>query len=182
MVDAILLVGQDDKDYFLSEFYLYVGYDSDYSQNTPCPGGPYAYPIDSTFGTYTGWFSLGSDWPNGKEAWCNLEGRFVSFVREPDAEEPLDELRICTFGIIADPSVEVNEPEVPEPEVTETELPNNLFDELKQLFDSQYPLIKLIYEHETEIITLNITSDATFFEPVTFEHDFGLAEQFCSFD
>ena len=77
--------------------------------------------------------------------------------------------------------MEVNEnSEVPETEVSTVES-TNLFDELKQLFDSQYPLFKLIYENETEFIALNITSNSTF-EAVTFEHDFGLAEQFCSFD
>ena len=182
LIDAILLVGQDDTAYFLSEFYLYVGYNSDYSTNSPCPGGPYAYPIDWRFGTY--YFNdshFGSEWPNGTESFCNLEGNFVTFVREANAEEPLNEIRICTLGIIADPLVEVNEnSEVPETEEP-TEEPTNLFDELIQLFDSQYPLFKIIYENETEVIALNITSNATF-EAVTFEHDFGFAEQFCAFD
>ena len=87
LIDAILLVGQDDTAYFLSEFYLYVGYDSDYSKNNPCPGGPYAYPIDWRFGTYyLNHDNFGSEWPNGIASWCSLEGNFVSFVREPTAE------------------------------------------------------------------------------------------------
>jgi len=50
-VDAILLMGFDDKDFHLSEFDLYVGYSNDYKENTPCPDGPFAYPVDSTYGT-----------------------------------------------------------------------------------------------------------------------------------
>ena len=40
---------------------------------------------------------------NGVEAWCNLEGKYVSFVREATAQPPLDEIILCTLGIISDP-------------------------------------------------------------------------------
>ena len=131
MVDAILLVGQDDVDYFLSEFYLYVGHDSDYSKNTPCPGGPFAYPLDSTYGTIylsqLGYGSTGSEWQNGVEAWCNLQGSYVNFVREAEAQPPLDEVRICTFGVL---SGTIHEK----------------VDEPKQLFDALYPAFMIMYE------------------------------------
>ena len=51
LVDAIVIIGTNEVNFMLSEFSLYVGYDPDYSKNTPCPGGPYAYPIDSTYNT-----------------------------------------------------------------------------------------------------------------------------------
>ena len=132
LVDAILIVGENDAAFFLSEFYLYVGYDSDYSNNTLCPDGPFAYPIDSTYGTHQeNNIAFGSEWPNGVESWCNLEGDHVSFVREPDAEIPMTEIRICNFGVIADPLIIIEEEVVQEAIETVS-----LFEELKQLFDA----------------------------------------------
>ena len=52
-IDAILVLGAGDLiDDQISEFNIHVGYDSDYSNNTPCPNGPFAYPKTSDFGTY----------------------------------------------------------------------------------------------------------------------------------
>ena len=44
MVDAIFVLGENNKDYHLSEFYLYVGMSSDWKENTACPNGPFADP------------------------------------------------------------------------------------------------------------------------------------------
>ena len=77
-VDMIQVLGQFlDGSKHLSEFDLYVGYDTDYLNNTPCPGGPFAYPVTNRYGTRT----RGTDWVNGAEVWCELDGMFVSFVR-----------------------------------------------------------------------------------------------------
>ena len=65
MVDAILIIGTDNpSNVHLKDFHLAVGFDPDYQNNVWCPGGPY-----STVGN------------NGVEAWCNLWGEYVSFVR-----------------------------------------------------------------------------------------------------
>ena len=108
-IDAILLMGQNDKLNHISEFYLYVGFFEDYKLNTPCPGGPYAYPDDGTYGTYEcDKCYMGTQWVNGVEAWCNMNGRYVNFVRKDDAQMSLlgaGDLTICTFGVIADNSV-----------------------------------------------------------------------------
>ena len=47
----------------------------------------------------------GSSWVNGVEAWCNIKGAFVSFVREANAYPTLDDVVICTLGVIADPDI-----------------------------------------------------------------------------
>ena len=83
---------------YLSEFHLYVGVHSDYTKNTPCPGGPFAYPLSSDYGTW----AHETDWPNGAEAWCNLSGHYVTFVRESTALPALNDIVICTFGVISD--------------------------------------------------------------------------------
>ena len=104
-VDAILLMGETHKDLQLSEFDLYVGYSENYEENTPCPNGPFAYPIDDTYGTYfvpSFGYRAGTDWPNGVEAWCNLPGNYVNFVRKASAKPQLDRIVLCAFGVIAD--------------------------------------------------------------------------------
>ena len=42
------------------------------------------------------------NWNNGVEAWCDLPGTYVSFVRESTAFPELDEIIICAFGVISD--------------------------------------------------------------------------------
>ena len=74
----MLVLGQFlDTSKQLSEFELYVGYDTDYVNNNPCPDGPFAYPLTNQFGTK----NRGTNWVNGVEAYCHLEGMYVSFVR-----------------------------------------------------------------------------------------------------
>ena len=107
-IDAILVMGQNKVEWHLSEFSLYVGYDPTWSNNTPCPGGPFAMR-DANYGTYSfpeaPWpYQTGTDFPNGVEAWCPLQGNYVSFVREANADPPLDPLVLCNFGVIASPS------------------------------------------------------------------------------
>ena len=50
-VDIILVIGYWEIAQHISQFDLYVGSDADYSNNTPCPGGPFAYPKTADFGT-----------------------------------------------------------------------------------------------------------------------------------
>ena len=45
-LDAIFINGERDNENHLSEFYLYVGTDPDYSNNVRCPGGPFKYPLN----------------------------------------------------------------------------------------------------------------------------------------
>ena len=107
IADAILVLGTNYDIKHISEFQLYVGYDSDYQNNTPCPGGPFAVvgdPLTSAYGTYSaGFVYRGTDWINGVETWCNLDGVYVSFVREATAQPPLDEIILCNFGVIGTP-------------------------------------------------------------------------------
>ena len=99
-------MGTAETDLQISEFDLYVGYSEDYRNNTPCPNGPFAYPLDDTYGTVdwpsVGDWKSGTSWPNGVEAWCDLQGNFVSFVRKASAKPQLDRIVICAFGVIAD--------------------------------------------------------------------------------
>ena len=55
---------------------------------------------------------MGTSWINGVEAWCQLVGKYVSFVRKEDAQMPLSgngEIVICTFGVIADNMIKRDE-------------------------------------------------------------------------
>ena len=97
-VDAILIMGDWRPANHLSEFNLYVGNDSDYTNNVQCAGGPFAFPVDSDYGT---WTESSTSWVNGVEAWCNLSGKYVSFVRESTASPALNDVVLCTFGVIS---------------------------------------------------------------------------------
>ena len=98
LVETILVLGNFQLADQISEFHLYVGYDSDYQNNTRCPGGPFAYPLTADYGT--GGINTGTAWINGAEAWCNLMGNYVSFVREATANPSLSDISLCNFGVI----------------------------------------------------------------------------------
>ena len=90
----------------ISEFHLYVGYSEHIRDNEPCPGGPFAYPLDDTYDTYEfGTARTGSRWNSGVESFCGKQGNFVSIVREATASPQLDEIVLCAFGVIASPEV-----------------------------------------------------------------------------
>ena len=60
------------------KFDVYIGMDEDYSENPKCPDGPYL--------EYDGRdLTSGLQWPGGFEAWCGLEGKYVTLERHPDA-------------------------------------------------------------------------------------------------
>ena len=103
LVDAVLIMGENTLSRHLSEFYIFVGFSPDHNSNTACPGAPFAYPIDTNYATYHngGPGDKGSEWSNGVEAWCGLAGNHVSFVRKADASPPLDEIVLCTFGVVS---------------------------------------------------------------------------------
>ena len=76
--------------------------DDDFFANTMCCfcGGGEEVPM--TYGTNPGGYNRnGSDWSNGVEAWCGLTGEYVTFVRKADASPPLDEIVLCTFGVVS---------------------------------------------------------------------------------
>ena len=86
LVDAVLIMGTNIDTSHLSEFYIFVGWNSEHCLNTECPGAPFAYPTDGNYGTYVdGYSDRGSDWSNGAEVWCGLTGDYVSFVRPQNA-------------------------------------------------------------------------------------------------
>ena len=78
-IDAILINGSYGGS--IHGFHLYVGLFSDYQNNVQCPGGPFP--------------------GNDVEAWCDLPGQYVSFVRFEDASPVLNDIVLCTFGVIA---------------------------------------------------------------------------------
>ena len=100
-VETILVLGTSDPTKHISEFHLFVGKDPDYQNNAPCLGGPFAYPITADYETSLSVVNHNSNWINGAEAKCNLEGTYVSFVREATAQPPLDDIILCNFGVIA---------------------------------------------------------------------------------
>ena len=111
-VDAILIIGENTDFRHLSEFNIYIGMSTDHLSNTKCPGGPFAYPLDERYGFYTPTHATrnaGTEWTNGGEIWCNLVGRYVSFVREPNAQPPLDEIVLCSFGILSERAITYDE-------------------------------------------------------------------------
>ena len=65
---------------------IYIGNNSDYTKNAKCPGGPFMVVNDLaksyTSGTYSGWSRSGDMWNYGFEAWCNLEGQYVTIVAD----------------------------------------------------------------------------------------------------
>ena len=101
-IDAVLVIGENDSSVHISEFNIYIGFSSDYLSNTLCDGGPFAYPLDATYGSYSENIQeRGSDWINGIEAWCNLPGNHVSFVRDGSAQPVLNSIVLCTFGVLS---------------------------------------------------------------------------------
>ena len=124
-IEHILVIGNNEastiaaepygnQNKHLSDFWLYVGFDNNYSANTACSGSPYA-PFDGVPGTADGEYNKfspgstprerkhGSYFKNGADAECDLYGNNVHFVREATAVPTLNSLEICTFGIIASP-------------------------------------------------------------------------------
>ena len=55
MVDAILLLGDVTPEKHLSDYHLYVGFSSDYTQNTDCDPDGEAFAIydEDLFNTYS---------------------------------------------------------------------------------------------------------------------------------
>ena len=78
-VDAILILGTYGGS--IEGFHLYVGPSSDYQNNVQCPGGPFP--------------------GNGVEVWCGLPGQYVSFVRPASASPAINDIVLCTFGVIS---------------------------------------------------------------------------------
>ena len=78
-VDAILIMGSHG--FSIHGFHLYVGHSSDYQNNVQCSGGPFP--------------------GNAVEAWCDLPGQYVSFVRFSNASPVLNDIVLCTFGVIS---------------------------------------------------------------------------------
>lgn len=63
------------SNYFLQNYNIYVGENSDYSLNTPCEGGPFMQIDDPTSKSE-------GKWKFFKEVWCNLQGQYMHIVVE----------------------------------------------------------------------------------------------------
>ena len=63
---------------------IYIGNDSDYTQNSKCAEGPFMQTEDhANYHTWTKGDDVYPDiWNSGKEIWCNLEGRFMHVVAD----------------------------------------------------------------------------------------------------
>ena len=88
---------------FLQNLEFYIGNDTDYTKNAKCPGGPFMvvgdYEKSYTFGAYNSQ-EASYLWNYGVEAWCNLEGRYVTIVADlTDLIAPY-EMTICSLGIM----------------------------------------------------------------------------------
>ena len=97
MVDAVLLLGFQTN-YILAgivHIEIYIGNSPDYTKNVKCKGIEFPEGFDPDNPT-----DFENDAPNGFEAWCNLEGRFVSIVRKTFYSWQ-DSIMICNFGVIA---------------------------------------------------------------------------------
>ena len=90
-----MLMGDTDKNrYLVGPFELYVGYSTDYTENSKCKDGPYLVDGYDPNLTY--------EWPAGVEVWCDLIGDYVSLVRDPSGIDLIPHVYIGSLGIIAD--------------------------------------------------------------------------------
>ena len=73
----------NDKNKF-QNYEIYIGNNSDYTQNSKCAGGPFMLTDDAA--NYHTWTYMGTTytdiWNFGKEVWCNLEGRYMHIVAD----------------------------------------------------------------------------------------------------
>ena len=60
---------------------IYIGDSLNWSENPKCANGPFLDPDDPNI-----WIASnvvgGNLWPNGIEAWCNMEGRYMTIVAD----------------------------------------------------------------------------------------------------
>ena len=88
---------------FLQNLEFYIGNDTDYTKNAKCPGGPFMvvgdYEKSYTFGAYNSQ-EASYLWNYGVEAWCNLEGRYVTIVADLTELIAPYEMTICSLGIM----------------------------------------------------------------------------------
>ena len=83
---------------YLQNLQLYIGNDVDYKKNALCPGGPFMIVGDSNWYTYLPNYD-DSTWKYGVEAWCNLEGRYVTIEADLTSLVGDYEMTICNLGV-----------------------------------------------------------------------------------
>ena len=76
----------------LWSFDIYIGDSADYRDNQLCPGGPFLPDGDALDNS-----SL------GQELWCNLEGSYISLIRDYSDYADIEYISICDFAIFGDP-------------------------------------------------------------------------------
>ena len=68
-----------ESDMLFGGFEVHIGNDPDYNSNAKCAGGPFLECNDCV--------TSHNSWAGGFEAECNLEGEYVSLVRDPDSAD-----------------------------------------------------------------------------------------------
>ena len=98
----------------LQKVQIYIGDDLVYQNNPMCPGGPFLTADDpsnrTTFSASNtddeegkSWSVTDETWQNyGKEAWCNMKGRYTSIVADLTglASEVTLGMSLCNVGIM----------------------------------------------------------------------------------
>ena len=74
-------------------FEVHIGNSRSFENNAKCSGGPFLV-CDNCIRSW-------SLWPGGFEAWCGMEGKYVSVVRDSSAASVDTNVNICTLGIIS---------------------------------------------------------------------------------
>ena len=170
-IDTVVVIGEldvDDLHMLVGGFEVHIGFDINHNNNEKCPNGPFL-SCDSGCDIGRG------SWPGGFEAWCGLEGNYVSLVREAPAAAIENDVRICTLGIISD-GIPLDLTQLEETQETLSQ-----FEQAKILFDAQFYGFLTIGAGNSTTVEIDIATDPSF-EALSFETNFGLAKNFSHFD
>ena len=96
---------QEDHGRQLINLEIYIGSSEDWADNQKCPGGPFLSIEDTSLYIDEDYSNTNIPvrlWPNGIEAWCNMEGRFVTLVADYNPiknDYAVIEPSVCDLGI-----------------------------------------------------------------------------------
>lgn len=84
----------DRKNMMLWGFSIYIGDYPNYKHNALCPGSPFLPDGDTL-----------SHSDIGLEIWCNLEGQYISVVRDYSDHSTMVSITLCDLAIFGEPEV-----------------------------------------------------------------------------
>ena len=98
LVNGLVLIqdeatSTDFKKNLLWGFSIYIGDSVDYLENNLCPGSPFLPD-----GDVLDRLSI------GMEIWCNLEGSYITLVRDFKDYQDIESISICDFAIFGEPA------------------------------------------------------------------------------